>query len=186
MTLEAAMITIRKTAARAASRIRLNLHVGAGLVAAAATLFFAGDALAQDEAKVKAGLEAWKSVGCADCHGAFADGDKQRDESPTGANLRRARLNAEQLNQVIGCGRPGTEMPAFEDGAYTARACYGRPLGPPPDNMYPASANKLTAAQVDAVVAYLQVRIIGKGAITLAECLAYYDEAQKSWCDSFK
>ena len=38
--------------------------------------------LAQNEDKVKAGLEAWKNSGCAECHGSFADGEKQRDESP--------------------------------------------------------------------------------------------------------
>src|SRR5260370_39980251 len=28
-------------------------------------------------------LEIWKSSGCADCDGAFADGDKARDQAPT-------------------------------------------------------------------------------------------------------
>jgi Cytochrome c len=161
-------------------------HIAAYVMAAAVVLFCAGQAIAQDDAKVKTGLESWKKAGCPDCHGSFADGDKQRDESPSGPNLRtRTRLDAAALKQVIGCGRPGTEMPAFEEGAYTARACYGRPLGEAPSQMYPAPA-KLTPAEVDAVVAYLQARIIGRGPITLAECLAYYDAAQASWCDSFK
>jgi cytochrome c553 len=100
---------------------------------------------AQDVDKVKAGLEAWKNSGCAECHGSFADGDKQRDESPTGANLRTARLNTAALKEVISCGRPGgAGMPAFEEGAYKVRACYGRPLGAPPDNLYPNSTT-LTA-----------------------------------------
>jgi hypothetical protein len=155
-------------------------------IAAAVVACGGGHALAQDDAKVKVGLEAWKKVGCPDCHGAFADGDKQRDESPAGANLRtRTRLDTAALKNVIGCGRPGTEMPSFDEGAYTVRACYNRPLGEPPANMYPAPG-KLTPDEVDAVVVYLQARIIGKGQITLAECLAYYDEAQRSWCDSFK
>jgi cytochrome c553 len=138
---------------------------------------------AQNEARVKQGLENWKAAGCPDCHGSFADGDKQRDESPSGPNLRqRGNLNAETIKTVVGCGRPGSEMPSFEDGAYTKRQCYGRPLGDAPGNMYPAPA-KLTADQIDAIATYLLARIIGKGAITKAECLAYYDESQKSWCD---
>jgi mono/diheme cytochrome c family protein len=140
---------------------------------------------AQDVDKVKAGLEAWKNSGCAECHGSFADGDKQRDESPTGANLRTARLDTAALKEVISCGRPGgAGMPAFEEGAYKVRACYGRPLGAPPDNLYPNSTT-LTPAQIDAVIAYLQARIIGRGRITKQECLAYYEDRPDE-CDDIQ
>ena len=95
-------------------------------------------AWAQSEEQAKAGLEIWKSSGCADCHGPFADGDKQRDEMPTGANLRGSRLDGTALKQTISCGRPDTGMPSFDAGAYQVRACYGQPLGAAPDNLYPA------------------------------------------------
>jgi mono/diheme cytochrome c family protein len=141
--------------------------------------------IAQDQDKVKAGLEAWKNSGCAECHGSFADGEKQRDESPTGANLRTARLDAAALKLVISCGKPGgAGMPAFDEGAYKVRACYGRPLGPPPDNLYPAGTT-LTPEQIDAVIAYLQARIIGRGRITKEECLAYYSDRPDE-CDDIK
>jgi len=98
-------------------------------------------ARAQNEAQVKAGLEVWKSSGCADCHGPFANGDKERDEAPTGADIRTARLDAAALKLTISCGRPGgAGMPAFDEGAYKVRPCYNRPLGPPPDNLYPTPA----------------------------------------------
>src|SRR5436190_8237889 len=74
-------------------------------------------ALAQNEDKVKAGLELWKGSGCSDCHGAFANGERERDESPAGANLRTARLDAAALKRVISCGRVVAEMPAFIEGA---------------------------------------------------------------------
>ena len=45
-------------------------------------------AFAQNEDKVKAGMELWKGSGCSDCHGAFANGERERDESPAGADLR--------------------------------------------------------------------------------------------------
>jgi hypothetical protein len=38
------------------------------------SLAFAQIAFAQNEDKVKAGLELWKGSGCSDCHGAFAKG----------------------------------------------------------------------------------------------------------------
>ena len=152
----------------------------AALVAASASA-----AVAQDDTKIKAGLEIWKSSGCADCHGAFADGDKQRDEAPTGANLRTSRLDAATLKQTISCGRPGADMPAFDEGAYKVRPCYGAPLGAAPDNLYPAPRT-LSPADIDLVIAYLQARIIGRGRITREECLAYYAGDLSSSCDDIK
>jgi mono/diheme cytochrome c family protein len=139
-------------------------------------------AQAADEDKVKAGLEIWKSSGCADCHGPFADGDKQRDEMPTGANLRGARLDAAAIKQTISCGRPDTGMPSFDGGAYMVRPCYGQPLGPAPDNLYP-TPRTLTPEQIDSVIAYLQAHVLGHGKITHEDCLYYYYDAPSSWCE---
>jgi mono/diheme cytochrome c family protein len=136
---------------------------------------------AQSEDKVKAGLEVWKTSGCADCHGAFADGDKQRDEMPTGANLRGSRLDAKALKQTISCGRPDTGMPSFDAGAYTVRACYERPLGAAPDGLYPAPRT-LTPAEIDSVIIYLQAHVLGRRQITHEDCLYYYYDSP-TWCD---
>ena len=154
-----------------------SVGVWVGILTAAASLLAnSPGAVAQDNDKVKAGLDVWKKTGCADCHGSFANGEKQRDEAPTGADLRTSRLDAAELKVVISCGKPGgAGMPAFDEGAYKVRACYGRPLGAPPDNLYPAGVT-LTPTQIDTVIAYLQARIIGRGRITKQECLAYYDD----------
>ena len=139
---------------------------------------------AQDEGQVRAGLEVWKSAGCPDCHGPFADGDKQRDEMPTGANLRGSRLDPAAIKQTVRCGRPDTGMPSFDGGAYTARPCYGQPLGAAPDNLYPAPRT-LTLAEIDSVIVYLQARVLGRPKITREDCLFYYSD-QPSWCDDAK
>jgi mono/diheme cytochrome c family protein len=147
-----------------------------GVIVAAGLGVFAATSASLAQDKVKAGLEIWKKVGCAECHGSFADGEKQRDESPTGANLRTTRLDAAALKVVISCGRPGgSGMPSFDEGAYKVRACYGQPLGAPPSNLYPTGVT-LTPDEIDSVIAYLQARIIGKGRITKQECLAYYED----------
>src|SRR5450631_492070 len=101
------------------------------LTVAAIALTCATAAFAQNEDKVKAGVTAWRNSGCSECHGAFANGEKERDESPSGADLRRARLTAEEIKLAISCGRPGTGMPAFDEGAYTARPCAGAAGGAP-------------------------------------------------------
>jgi len=161
---------------------QLKRGVPAGLALAAAVAVAVGilvnstATVAQDNEKVKAGLELWKNSGCADCHGSFADGEKQRDEAPSGANLRTTRLKADELKVVISCGRPGgAGMPSFDEGAYRVRACYGRPLGAPPDDLYP-TGRTLTPDEIDTVIAYLQARIIGRGRVTKQECLAYYSD----------
>ncbi len=158
-----------------------GLIAALALVAAAFLLGPTGMARAEDAAQVKAGLEVWRTAGCPDCHGPFADGDKQREEMPTGANLRGSRLDPAAIQQTIRCGRPDTGMPSFDGGAYTVRPCYGRPLGSAPDNLYPAPRN-LTLAEIDNVIAYLQARVLGRRQTTHEDCLFYYYD-QPSWCD---
>jgi mono/diheme cytochrome c family protein len=163
---------------------KLTLAVRTGeaiLILAVSVVALSTASLAQSD-KVKAGLDVWRNSGCADCHGPFADGDKEVGEAPTGADIRTAKLDAAALKVVISCGRPGgAGMPAFDEGAYKVRACYGRPLGEEPSDLYP-SGRKLTPEQIDAVIAYLQARIIGRGRITKEECLAYYYD-QEDQCD---
>jgi mono/diheme cytochrome c family protein len=142
---------------------------------------FAQDAKA-DDTKVTAGLEVWKTSGCSECHGPFADGDKQRDEAPTGANLRQTRLDNATIAETVRCGRPGAGMPSFAEEAYTTRGCYGQPAGPKPDDLYPAPRN-LKPEEIEAVVTYLRARIVGHGAVTPQECAAYYGELASSFCD---
>jgi hypothetical protein len=162
-----------------------NLRAGLVLLALAVGFLCAGPARAQSDAAVKAGLEIWRGSGCPDCHGPFADGDKARDEAPTGANLRTSRLDGAALRETIRCGRPAAEMPSFDEGAYKVRACGGRPLGAAPDNLYPAPRT-LSPTEIDTLIVYLQARVIARGAITRADCLFYYYDAPSSMCDDFK
>jgi mono/diheme cytochrome c family protein len=151
--------------------------------ALAILLLHGGVAPAQDDAKVRAGLETWQNSGCADCHGPFADGNRDDDDYPQGANLRTTRLDAAGIEMTIRCGRPGTGMPSFDAKGYTDRACYGRPLGARPDNLQP-TPRPLGPDEIDALVAYLEARIVGHGKVTRQECLAYY--GGQADCDDFK
>jgi mono/diheme cytochrome c family protein len=122
-------------------------------------------ASAQDNAHVTAGLAIWKGAGCADCHGKFADGNPDDDDFPIGADLRTTRLNTAALRQTISCGRPGTGIPSFDEGAYVVRDCYGQRTGTRPGNLQP-TPRMLSQEEIDGVVTYLQARIIGRGKIT--------------------
>jgi len=159
-----------------------KLRVLCGLATVLAFIATAGTSHAQDDAKINAGREAWKTAGCPECHGAFADGEKQRDEAPTGANLRQTRLDNAAVAETVRCGRPGTGMPRFGSDAYTPRGCYGKPAEPRPDSLYPA-ARDLSAAEIDAVVAYLRAKVIGRRDVTREECAEYYGDAADSFCE---
>ena len=151
----------------------------------AATLAQLAPASAQSQDRIKAGLEIWKSSGCADCHGPFADGNPEDGDYPVGANLRTTRLDTAGLKSTISCGRPGAGMPSFDEGAYKVRACNGRPLGQAPDNLQP-TPRALSLEEIDTLIAYLQARIIGRGKITREECLSYFEDAFSSSCDDLK
>ena len=155
--------------------------------AAVATIVLglASAAFAQDEARVKAGMNAWKTAGCAECHGAFADGERQRDEAPAGANLRSARLDNAALTEVIRCGRASTGMPRFDEGAYTQRACYGQATGAVPDTLYP-TPRMLSLEEIELDVTYLRARVIGRRAVTPQECAYYYEDLADTWCEKDK
>ena len=44
---------------------------------------------------------------------------------------------------------------------------------------------QLSPDEIDAVIAYLQARIIGRGRITREEYLSYYQD-QADWCEDYK
>jgi mono/diheme cytochrome c family protein len=168
-----------------ALRARLWVVLAVAAVFACSTAGQAQDAAKVDEAKVKSGLSIWRSSGCSECHGAFANGEKERDEAPTGANLRQTRLDDATIGETIRCGRPGAGMPSFDAGAYKERGCYGRPAGATPDDLYPPGRT-LSAQEIGDVVTYLRARIVGKRAVTPEECAFYYGDQASSFCDEPK
>ena len=145
---------------------------------------FSAVASAQENSRVTMGLATWKTAGCADCHGKFADGNPDDDDFPTGADLRTTRLDPAAMRQTIMCGRPGMGMPSFDERAYVERSCYGQRPGSRPGNLQP-TPRMLSEQEIDDVIAYFQERIIGRGRITRDECLAYH-EGQDDACEDFK
>jgi mono/diheme cytochrome c family protein len=129
-------------------RTILAISFGAAVVASA---------LAQDAAQLAAGEEAWDKAGCPQCHGSLGEGGTG-GEFPAGPSLRKTRLDRAALAEAISCGLPGTQMPAWLDGAYTQRPCYGFPNGPAPagTDLTPV----LSAAEIEALIDHLLARIV--------------------------
>jgi mono/diheme cytochrome c family protein len=122
----------------------------------AACGFGCASAFAQD--RVAAGEAAWDKAGCLQCHGSTGDGG-DGGEFPAGPSLRKTRLDRAALVEAISCGLPGTAMPSWLDDAYTKRACYGFPPGPPPAEI--TATPVLSAGEIEALVDFLAARFIG-------------------------
>ena len=128
-------------------------------LATGVVMAFTAPALAQDAARLAAGEAAWNKALCLQCHGSLGEGG-MGGEFPAGPSLRTTQLNRVLLTDTIRCGRPGAQMPAFLDGAYTATPCYGLPKGPPPAGLELTPV--LSSDEIEALVDYLMAKIVGK------------------------
>jgi cytochrome c553 len=139
------------------------------LVAAAAVTFgLSGAAAAQD---ANFGKSVWLTqANCAECHGWFGNGEQEDPRAPKGASLRKTNLNAQQLAEVILCGRPGTEMPHFDLRAYTDARCFGMTAAQIGNQKPPPASMGLTQRHADGLAAFILAVFAGKGGPTRAEC----------------
>lgn len=140
---------------------------GMGLAVA---VVLAGPAAAQD---ANFGRSVWLSqANCADCHGWMGDGNPEDPRSPKGADLRQTTLNADQLVEVILCGRPGTPMPHYDHKAYEDDRCYGVTAADLGDQTPMVSQNPLTQRHAKGLAAFILSEFAGKGPATQADCHA--------------
>jgi mono/diheme cytochrome c family protein len=124
---------------------------------------------------------------CPYCHGWAADGAGAPQSNGSAANLRETKLTREQLIEVIGCGVPGKAMPRFDDQAYAEGRCYngvseaavGQYLPPLP------AGSMLQRHEIEALVDFLQAKIIGRGAISRGECLEALGERAARTCAQY-
>jgi mono/diheme cytochrome c family protein len=144
----------------------------------------AAHAQAADASDIAEGMRLYLQKGdCQSCHGWAGDGRKMDSQMPDGSNLRETRLNRERLVQTIKCGRPGTGMPAFDKFAYTDGRCglkaadLKTPMTDPPATFQPR--------EIDLVVAFLTEKVVGKGPMDRAKCVAYWG-SEVDACKEFK
>ena len=118
----------------------------------AAWIGLAVPALAQDNSALAAGKSVWNRGGCFNCHGDRAQGGGGSDY-PVGPSLRNIGYDKATMAEVVSCGRPGTQMPAWLKGAYSTVQCYGMPLGSMPEGMTVPAI--FTADEIKALVDYI-------------------------------
>jgi mono/diheme cytochrome c family protein len=138
-----------------------------------------------DAADIAEGMRLYLQKGdCQACHGWAADGRKMDSQMPDGSNLRETRLDRARLITTIKCGRPGTGMPAFDKFAYSDGRCFGmkqadlkQPMPDPPATFQ----NR----EIDLVVDFLLLKVVGKGPMDRAKCIEYWGSDVDA-CKEFK
>ena len=154
------------------------------MLAVGCTAAFAAHAQAPDPGDLAEGLRLYLNKGnCQACHGWAGDGRKMDSQMPDGANLRESRLEREALVLTIKCGRPGRSMPAFDKFAYSDGRCglkqadLKTPMPDPPATFQPR--------EIDLVVGFLMEKVVGKGPMDRAKCVAYWG-SEVDACKEFK
>src|ERR1700746_229899 len=153
----------------------------AAVVALAAGLAIASPGSAQTPAAGDIGLGKrlyQDKATCGFCHGWSGDGAGDPQSPGKAANLRETQLDHNQLAEAIRCGIPGgTGMPHFDKFAWTkGEECYGMTAEDVGDKKPPSPTTGLQKREIEAIVAYLEAKVVGKGPPTVADCEDYFGQ----------
>lgn len=177
---------IRRFIASTAAAVSLVGGVAAFGVMGAHGQDNAAAATEYDQAAIDLGFRVWKDkVWCGQCHGWAGNGLPDDPRAPVGANLRESALTPEQMYLVIQCGRPATEMPAFDARAYVDDRCYGMTADQLGANTPPKRGVYLIPREINGLIAYLYTNVVGRGPFTDEDCRAYYGQ-DAAICDTIR
>jgi mono/diheme cytochrome c family protein len=115
---------------------------------------------------------------CGFCHGWSGDGAGDPQSPGKAANLRETKLDHDQLVEIIRCGVPGgTAMPHFDKFAWAkGEECFGMTEAEVGDKKPPNPTTGLQKREIEAIVAYLEAKVVGKGPPTVADCEEYFGQ----------
>jgi mono/diheme cytochrome c family protein len=115
---------------------------------------------------------------CGFCHGWSGDGIGDPQSPGKAANLRQTKLDHDQLVETIRCGVPGgTAMPQFDKFAWTkGEECFGMTAEQVGNKKPPLPTAFLQKREIEAIVAYLEAKIVRKGPPTVADCEDYFGQ----------
>jgi len=144
-------------------------------------------AQAPDSSDIAEGARLFHQKGnCQACHGWAGDGRKMDSQMPDGANLRETRLDRAALALTIKCGLPGTGMPPFDKFAYSDGRCYGlklADLAKQGQHMADPPAT-LQNREIEFLADFMFAKIIGKGPMDHAKCVAFWEKETEA-CSEF-
>jgi mono/diheme cytochrome c family protein len=154
----------------------------AGALAVVALLASASGAPSTHELEL--GKRVYRKANCIGCHKWHGGGGG--GYGGAALSLRATQLTRDQMIEVVSCGRPGTRMPYHDRDAYGTTKCYGGMTKADLGNDFPArAAIFLRPAEIEAVVAYVQTTLQGKGEPTKADCFAFWGPHERQ-CQEMK
>ena len=117
-----------------------------------------------------------EKASCGHCHGWAGNGAGDPLSPGKAANLRETKLDHDQLVEIIRCGVVGgTAMPHFDKFAWTeGEACFGMTAIEVGDKKPPAPTVELSKREIEAIVAYLEAKVVGRGPPTVTDCEEFF------------
>lgn len=155
--------------------MRIQAWLLVGLFVLAASGHVAAQSASPSQDPDAEGKHVFRKANCMGCH--KWDGSGGGGYGGAALSLRATELTREQIIHTVECGRPGTGMPYHMRGAYDdpAKPCDGlsrsdldKQMPPEPPVTY------LRLHDIEAVVTYIIDHVKGKGATTLADCVAFW------------
>lgn len=132
---------------------------------------------APDPADLAEGMRLYQQkADCRACHGWAADGVKGDNQMPDGPSLRDKKYTRQLLVLTIKCGRPNTQMPAFDKFAYTDGRCFmmtAAELAKNPTRM-PDPPATLQPREIDLIADFLMAKVVGQGPMDAAKCAEFW------------
>ncbi len=139
---------------------------------------------AEDARTIEFGKEIFKTKArCQYCH--KWDGTGDQGYGGNALSLRKTQLTPDQLAMTVKCGRPATEMPFHDKFAYTDRRCYGMTREQAGGSMPPEPNQYLQAGEINAVVAYVFAKVVGRGDPDYDECVDFWGKDTRQ-CEPLK
>ena len=136
-----------------------------------------GHAQTPDPSDLADGMRLYEQKGnCQACHGWAGDGKSTDNEMPVGANLRETKLERAAIIMTIKCGRPNSQMPAFDKYAYSDGRCYGKKqadLTAYPTRM-PDPPSTLQPREIELIAEFMMAKIVRKGPMDHAKCIDFW------------
>jgi mono/diheme cytochrome c family protein len=132
---------------------------------------------APDPVDLAEGMRLYQQKGdCRACHGWAADGVKSDNQMPDGPNLREKKFTRQLLVLTIKCGRPNTQMPAFDKFAYSDGRCFMMTAADLAKNAtrMPDPATTLQPREIELIADFLMTKVVGQGPMDYAKCVEFW------------
>ena len=161
--------------------MRRTTYLLAGIIAIVAVAYSATSGAqappTPDPADLAEGMRLYQQKGdCRACHGWAADGVKTDNQMPDGPNLRDKKYTRQLLVLTIKCGRPNTQMPAFDKFAYIDGRCYMMTAAALAKNAtrMPDPPTTLQPREIELIADFLTAKIVGQGPMDYAKCVEFW------------